>query len=488
MYKNLLFITIVSFLIHTSYAQEEKVDTRPNIILITPNRLGADQLKQYGGLSHKTPNIDYLADNGITFYYFTARYNTSSSWRGLITGVSDAEKGSFARFMWLRNIGYNLIKELNDVGYETCFVGKWRWPGGNGSNVETAVNPDSGFYNLGRTQFKHYWGLVTAIGVDGTEFAYAENPSNPYYDKDQVFNSNTINSKGTNDKYNPHNSIKYIENFIDYAHTKKKPFYIWWSMIYMYTHSSNWYPPTPDYKSTTNQDQIYYANIRYMDKMIGRLIKTLQKHKILNNTLILFASLSGTPQKTEGGKGVKGIYRGKISYGVNVYRHPITRSNKEPLLKQFTLEQNYRTPFIAFWPRYIKEKRVDASLVSIEDLQITIAKLTHAKGINAYINTRPSFRSFSIIPILKGHKNKGAKRLVTYMFLQPRLSEGPNTSPTYIFAQNRNYKLYSNGDFYNIANDPEEKKVLKRLTPLEKAIKKQLQHFININPSERPPA
>ena len=487
MYKSLLCVTFTLFFIYTSYAQEEKVDTRPNIILITPNRLGADQLKQYGGLKHKTPNLDYLADNGITFYYFLARFNTSASWRGIVTGVSDAEKGSVQRWFSLSHLDYPLIKELNDAGYETGFVGKWRWGGNLGSTAQDLLRIISGLnhnnYSPLTAEFKHYWGFAAQTGPRADPvYNHIEMPNNPYYDKGEgIFYSSTLSTKGLNDKYNPHNSVKYIEKIVEYSKKKRKPFYIWWAMIYMYTHSDSWYPATPDYKATSNQDQIYYANLRYMDKMIGRLIKILKTHKILDNTVILFASISGTPQRHPATKGVKGIYRGKVSYGTNLYA-----KERNAFHEEHKLEQSYRTPFIAFWPRYIKEKKVDASLISLEDLQITIAKLAHAKGINTYINKKPSYKSYSFVPILKGHKNKGEKRIAIYRFLSPRVTYRHDISANYIFAQNRSYKLYANGDYYHIANDPEEKKKIKRLTPLEKAIKKQLQYFIDINPSQRP--
>ena len=475
---------IVCFTINVS--AKEKVDTRPNIILITPNRLGADQLKQYGGMNHKTPNLDYLADNGMTFYYFLARTNMSSSHRALVTGASDSEKGGTPRVFTLNKVEYRLPLELTKVGYETCFAGKWRW--GGWSNTDLAkflkTNGIAKPHNLG---FNNFRGIHSAIGhKDNQAWSYAEVPNDPYYDNSGVFHSNTL-TEDTNDKYQPHNTIKYIENFIDYVQEKKEkpPFYLWWSMIFNYTHPSMWYPKTPDENKTRNDDEAYYANIRYMDKMLGRLLTHLKKHKIFENTVILFASISGTPIKLNKAKGVEGIYKGKISYGKNF---PNTRRGDgewNVVYPDQVKEQNYRLPLIVHWPRYIKEKKINSQLYSIEDLLITTAKLGHAKGINAYVSSKKTFKSYNMVPAIKGHANKGEKRVATFMFVQPRLMGSTYFIANYRFAQNREYKLYSDKRFYNIKNDPEETRQLTRLSPLERAIQAQLKQIINDHPTQR---
>ena len=67
-------------------------DNRPNIILILADDMGFSDIGCYGGEIH-TPNIDYLAKNGLRFTDF---YNTSRccpSRASLLTGLYNQQAG-----------------------------------------------------------------------------------------------------------------------------------------------------------------------------------------------------------------------------------------------------------------------------------------------------------------------------------------------------------------------------------------------------------
>src|SRR5690554_6039843 len=69
-----------------------KQDGRPNIILILADDLGYSDLGSYGG-EINTPNLDYLANNGLRF---SQMYNTSRccpSRASLLTGVYNHDAG-----------------------------------------------------------------------------------------------------------------------------------------------------------------------------------------------------------------------------------------------------------------------------------------------------------------------------------------------------------------------------------------------------------
>ncbi len=71
---------------------ESKKDARPNIVLILADDLGFSDIGCYGGEVH-TPNLDYLAANGLRFTRF---YNTSRccpSRSSLLTGLYNQEAG-----------------------------------------------------------------------------------------------------------------------------------------------------------------------------------------------------------------------------------------------------------------------------------------------------------------------------------------------------------------------------------------------------------
>lgn len=110
-----------------------KKDNRPNIVLIMADDLGYSDIGAYGG-EIKTPNLDYLASQGIRYKRF---YNTSRccpSRAALLTGVYNHNAG-IGEMTTDRHVdGYRgalgtdvvtLAEVLKDAGYRTAMSGKW---------------------------------------------------------------------------------------------------------------------------------------------------------------------------------------------------------------------------------------------------------------------------------------------------------------------------------------------------------------------------
>lgn len=106
---------------------------RPNIIVILADDLGYSDLGCYGG-EINTPNLDYLAANGLRFRNF---YNTSRccpTRASLLTGLYNHEAG-IGEMTTARNAeGYRgfltansvtVAEVLYAVGYRTAMTGKW---------------------------------------------------------------------------------------------------------------------------------------------------------------------------------------------------------------------------------------------------------------------------------------------------------------------------------------------------------------------------
>ncbi|QEH43179.1 arylsulfatase [Chitinophaga sp. XS-30] len=106
---------------------------RPNIIVILADDLGFSDVGCYGG-EISTPNIDYLAQNGIRYTQF---YNTSRccpTRASLLTGLYNQQAG-IGKMTELENQpGYQghlaentvtLAEVLKTAGYRTAMTGKW---------------------------------------------------------------------------------------------------------------------------------------------------------------------------------------------------------------------------------------------------------------------------------------------------------------------------------------------------------------------------
>jgi len=108
-------------------------DQRPNIVVILADDLGFSDLGCYGG-EIRTPNIDYLATNGIKFKNF---YNTSRccpTRASLLTGLYNQQAGIGEMTTDRGEPGYRghltdnavtIAEVLKDAGYHTAMSGKW---------------------------------------------------------------------------------------------------------------------------------------------------------------------------------------------------------------------------------------------------------------------------------------------------------------------------------------------------------------------------
>ena len=69
-----------------SSGQHSSSDKQPNIVFILADDLGVECLSAYGGTSHKTPNIDKLATQGMRFANCFSNPFCSPSRASLLTG------------------------------------------------------------------------------------------------------------------------------------------------------------------------------------------------------------------------------------------------------------------------------------------------------------------------------------------------------------------------------------------------------------------
>ena len=500
--KQTIFIACLLLFQLQAFVSKDK-DTRPNILFITPDRLGIDQLKQYGGLSHYTPNIDFLADNGMTFFYCLGRTDIMSATRSILSGVGDVVVGT-------DSAGYNgtdrdtffLARRMVEAGYNTCYAG--RWPFRNKHTVENTwhdpnhivgdiiYEPSASPVREGFENYHSIWALNKNQNSWTNTWWHYE-PETPFYWDAKTFKKSKFRFS-SNEKYMPQRNADFIKKFIDWNQSKKKPkpFYIWWHMIYMYHIRNDWYDKVPNhgkhrgnYSHISNTEGIdskmYYANLRYMDVLIGQVLDKLREYKLMENTVIIFHGLSGTPY------GVKGIYNGEEVEGLNkIVYHARSTGRIKGVGHEVYKERNIRMPLIVHWPRYIKQGTVNSHPVDSRDFLVTLAKLSKVKGINRRTSQKYYDDSYSFVPLLKGHINKGTRRKYFYYFYQPMFVYTQTCWAELIWSQSPEYKLYSDGRFYRIKEDPDEKKQATRLSPVEKVIKKQLSKIIKSRPNMRP--
>jgi arylsulfatase A len=162
-----------------------------------------------------------------------------------------------------------------------------------------------------------------------------------------------------------------LVNFI--KQNKNQPFYVHYSM----SHVHNLIQETPD--SKPDSKDFYADNVAYMDKLVGKLILTLEELKLRENTLIVFMGDNGTANEQY----QKATIGGKLLSGK----------------KGSMLEGGSLVPMIANWPGVISPNKTNDDLIDGSDILPTLANIAGAKlPDNKVLDGR------SFVPQLKGQK------------------------------------------------------------------------------------
>ncbi|RXK62039.1 arylsulfatase [Lacibacter luteus] len=342
----ILFISAIGFAQTAKNKTAGKKDKRPNIILIMADDLGYSDLGCYGG-EIQTPNLDYLAANGLRFRNF---YNTSRccpTRASLLTGLYNHQAGIGEMTTPRKEEGYRGFITANAVtvaevlyaaGYRTAMTGKWhvsntieqptkeeqvKWL--NHQTTHPYFSPVEQ-YPTSRG-FEKYYGNIFGV-VDFFDPFSLVNATKPvekvpagYYHTDAI-NDTTVTyikefSKGEQPFFiyvsqtAPHWPLHALpEDIKKYEHTYKAGWDAirearYKKMIRLGLIDSSVTKLSPrinndlSWANNPNKDwdahamAVHAAMIDRMDQGIGRIIKTLRETGELDNTIILFLSDNG---------------------------------------------------------------------------------------------------------------------------------------------------------------------------------------------------
>jgi arylsulfatase A-like enzyme len=340
---------------------------KPNIILVLADDLGYGDLGCYGQKLIATPNIDRLASEGIKF---TQAYCGSTvcapSRCALMTGyhMGHARIRGNAR-VDLEAQDVTVAEVLKGAGYKTGIFGKW--------GLGTAGN--SGVPN--RQGFDEWYGFLDQ------KHAHTQYPTQLWQNEQEVFLDGNF---GAGRKDYAHDlftarGLKFIEQ------NKANPFFLY--MAYTTPHANNELtrqtgdgmevPDEGPYagRDWPKQDRKFAAVVHRLDSDVGKIVETIKKAGIEENTLVLFASDNGAHR--EGGN------------------RPEFFQSSGPLrgIKRDLYDGGIRTPFIARWSGTIKPGQVSDAVFAFWDFLPTCAELAGTKAPRG-------IDGISIVPALKG--------------------------------------------------------------------------------------
>lgn len=404
---------------------------KPNVVLIMADDLGYETIEANGGTSYRTPSLDRLAATGVRFTRCFAQPLCTPTRVQLMTGLSNAR--NYLKFGHMDPKATTFAHLLKGAGYATCIAGKWQL----GRDVD----------------------LPKKFGFD--EYCLWQHTRRPPRYANPGLEINGVEKDFGNGEYGPDLVNAYALDFI--ARKKSRPFLLYYPM--MLTHRP--YQPTPDSKSwdpdalgeNTNVAKAHFGEmVTYMDKLVGRLVSTLDELGIRENTLVLFLGDNGTGRGTVSMMGDRAVTGGKGT----------------------TTAAGMHVPLIANWPGHMAGGRVCSDLVDSTDFFPT---LLEAAGEPIPADRKLDGRSF--LPQLLGRPSRPREWI--YSWYSPRQN---NNLAIREFAFDQKYKLYRDGSFFDIGRDIDEKTPLGMPAPNTEAavafakLKKVLDQFKDARPAE----
>ena len=381
---------------------QSSTSKKVNVVFILADDLGYGEVGCYGQTKILTPNIDKLAQRGVRFTQFYVGSPVCAPSRcSLLTGLHTGHatvRNNFGLPNYKENSNEPGSYPLNEneatiatlfkqAGYATAAIGKWglgNWDNA-GSPLQHGFDYFYGYYD--QRQAHNYY--TTHLYENDKRDTLRNAPMNVH----PKFDSANTASKNPEDYVGNEYSIDKMTNkairFMD--DNKNKPFFLY--LPYTLSHAVLQAPQKkvdayvkrfhePHSLSITNNGiPVYYplstyaAQVTYLDKQVGLIVKELRHLHINNNTLIIFASDNGAADGEKQRTAFFNSCAGLRGFKSDLY------------------EGGIRDPFILAWPHVVSKGAVISQPIAAYDLMQTVADILH---IDAPRNDGVSF-----LPLLK---------------------------------------------------------------------------------------
>ncbi|MBI9017310.1 MAG: arylsulfatase [Phycisphaerae bacterium] len=409
MFKMKLFIT-ASLFCCAGFALAGSKQLRPNIIYILADDMGYGDVSCLNENSMiQTPNLDRMASEGM---YFSDAHTNSSvctpTRYGILTGryswrtkLKKGVLGGHSRHL-IKPGRETVASLLKKQGYATACFGKWHlgmdWASTDGKELKKsgAKNVDftkpitKGPLDVG---FDHYFGISASLNMDPHAFVEDRMIDG---DVEYVATGDEIKARGligakpgwVADGFEQDQVLSTFANkSADWIRTHQvknpdQPFFIY--MPLNSPHSP--IVPSKDFKDKSGLSP-HGDFCMETDWAVGRVVDTVDKLGIADNTLIIFTADNGTSPMAKLDR-----MQAQGHYSMYIYRG----------LKGSLNEGGHRVPFIARWPKVVKPDSSSSDIICTTDLMATVAEITGVK-----LDDNAGEDSVSFYKALKGKKIKG---------------------------------------------------------------------------------
>jgi arylsulfatase A-like enzyme len=342
---------------------------KPNIVFVFPDQFRAQAMGFMKQDPTITPKIDKFASESLVFENAVSNCPLCSPYRGMLmtgrwphsTGIVTNCCSAFPD-VYLRDDEVTFTDVLNKSGYDVAYLGKW--------HLDTPINvPKAEHWT------KAIWETyVPKERRHGINFWYAYNCSDNHMNPHYWVGNAAENEKFYAKEYSPDHEAKVAAKFIENADGKqrdpKNPFAIFIAMN----------PPHPPFELVPEKYKIlfarrksedllnrpnvkrghkpsmisvqdYFAQVYGVDQAFGRILDTIDKMGLQDDTIIVFSSDHGEMMGSHGRMG-----------------------------KSVPYEESLRIPFIVRWPGKIKAGR-ESLHINVPDYMPSLLSLMGMKDL-----------------------------------------------------------------------------------------------------------
>lgn len=384
----------------------QTTNSQPNIVLILADDMGRECLGCYGSTYH-TPNLDRLSEIGVRFDNCFSQPLSTPSRVQLMTGKYNNK--NYSRFGHLNQTEKTFAHLAKDAGYTTMIAGKWQ---------------------LGRNKnLPHHFGFDRyCLWQLSYDRMIKERYAAPLIEQDGGI------KLYSNDEYGPDIFAQYVTDFIE--ENKAKPFFVYYPMVLVHDP----FYPTPQsdvWEAPSMREVRNNANfpkmVEHVDKNVGMIFNKLENLNLLSNTIIIFIGDNGTNRKIRTTMKDGSVVRGG---------------------KGLTSDTGVRVPMIVYWGKSVYREHECTDMIDFTDFMPTFAE-----AMNTKVPKEWDIDGQSFLPQIKGKKGKAREWVFCHYDSRFGTSGSKNAKQ---FFRDVRYKLYSDGNFYDTINDPEETNPIKK--------------------------
>jgi choline-sulfatase len=443
--------------------------TKPNILFVMADQLAARCLPFHGHPIVQTPHLSRLAAEGVVFENaYTTAPLCATARATVMNGLLSSRTGVYDNAAEFPSAIPTWAHYLRREGYKTCLSGKMHFVGpdqlhGLEERLTTDIYPaDFGWtpdWRLRQERIDWWYHNMTSVLQPGI----AEITNQLEFDDDVAFQARRKifdHARFEREKplalmvsfTHPHDPYAARKKFWDLyddakidlpqvkpiAENDRDPHH---QRLHEMSAMDDYVVTEADLRAARHG---YYANISYVDSLVGELIETLETTGMLDDTVVVFTSDHGDFL------GERGLWY-KMSF----------------------LEPSAHVPFIVWSPKRFKSRRVSEP-VTLADILPTLAALGQGKDMP---DLARSTDGRSLVPLLKG-----AKEDPNHTAWGQYLAEG-TVSPMHMLRRGPWKFIHAPTDpdqLFNLDADPLELNNLAGTHPLAKTMRAEVEAKFDI--------